>query len=417
VCAYNNSQTPKTNYMKKVYLALISLAIGGAAIAQDSPVVNQTTGIGYENLEAAWDAAKSDEVILVNADQEIAKRLGGSERNLTLKGASKDIVVKRAESYKDGLMFLSSTGSTVTIEDLTIDGNNIEMGSLWLEAGKMTGASAAGTLVLNNLILKNMNSTNGQGLIAQKSGGILKMTSVVVENCVVPEGRGHVFSGNNQSVTFGGLSKFSIYLEKDLKVNVDGLLDGSEVTLYWDITNAKRINGGNKAIVRGVVNPELVKSGVPGFFLESEKSGNNNLKISLSEPTVTVDGEPAGETTLVNGEAAIVEANGIKYFYTYGEEPAAAPIEGAVEYASPVVLDKTGKFNVYAEYTSGTDVMYSAVKTIEVESGSTTGIEGVEADENAPAEYYNLQGVRVANPENGIFIRRQGAKVEKVYVK
>lgn len=185
--------------MKKVYLALISLAIGGAAIAQDSPVVNQTTGIGYENLEAAWDAAKSDEVILVNADQEIAKRLGGSERNLTLKGASKDIVVKRAESYKDGLMFLSSTGSTVTIEDLTIDGNNIEMGSLWLEAGKMTGASAAGTLVLNNLILKNMNSTNGQGLIAQKSGGILKMTSVVVENCVVPEGRGHVFSGNNQS--------------------------------------------------------------------------------------------------------------------------------------------------------------------------------------------------------------------------
>lgn len=61
--------------------------------------------------------------------------------------------------------------------------------------------------------------------------------------------------------------------------------------------------------------------------------------------------------------------------------------------------------------------MYSAVKTIEVESGSTTGIEGVEADENAPAEYYNLQGVRVANPENGIFIRRQGAKVEKVYVK
>ena len=169
--------------MKKVYLALISLAIGGAAIAQDSPVVNQTTGIGYENLEAAWDAAKSDEVILVNADQEIAKRLGGSERNLTLKGASKDIVVKRAESYKDGLMFLSSTGSTVTIEDLTIDGNNIEMGSLWLEAGKMTGASAAGTLVLNNLILKNMNSTNGQGLIAQKSGGILKMTKI---------GRAHV---------------------------------------------------------------------------------------------------------------------------------------------------------------------------------------------------------------------------------
>lgn len=33
---------------------------------------------------------------------------------------------------------------------------------------------------------------------------------------------------------------------------------------------------------------------------------------------------------------------------------------------------------------------------------------------NAPVEYYNLQGIRVANPENGIFIRRQGNKATKV---
>lgn len=35
-------------------------------------------------------------------------------------------------------------------------------------------------------------------------------------------------------------------------------------------------------------------------------------------------------------------------------------------------------------------------------------------NENAPVEYYNLQGVKVANPENGIFIRRQGSKATKV---
>ena len=35
-------------------------------------------------------------------------------------------------------------------------------------------------------------------------------------------------------------------------------------------------------------------------------------------------------------------------------------------------------------------------------------------DENAPVEYFNLQGVRVENPENGIFIRRQGSKTSKV---
>ena len=39
------------------------------------------------------------------------------------------------------------------------------------------------------------------------------------------------------------------------------------------------------------------------------------------------------------------------------------------------------------------------------------------ADENAPVEYFNLQGVRVAEPENGLYIRRQGKNVSKVFVK
>lgn len=44
-----------------------------------------------------------------------------------------------------------------------------------------------------------------------------------------------------------------------------------------------------------------------------------------------------------------------------------------------------------------------------------SGVSDMEAtDENAPVEYYNLQGLRVLNPENGIYIRRQGSKVTKV---
>lgn len=46
-----------------------------------------------------------------------------------------------------------------------------------------------------------------------------------------------------------------------------------------------------------------------------------------------------------------------------------------------------------------------------------TGVENINADANAPVEYYNLQGVRVANPENGLYIRRQGNKATKVLVK
>ncbi len=48
-----------------------------------------------------------------------------------------------------------------------------------------------------------------------------------------------------------------------------------------------------------------------------------------------------------------------------------------------------------------------------------TGITDIEAefDPNAPVEYFNLQGIRVDNPENGLYIRRQGNKVEKILVK
>lgn len=48
---------------------------------------------------------------------------------------------------------------------------------------------------------------------------------------------------------------------------------------------------------------------------------------------------------------------------------------------------------------------------------TTTGVANVESNENAPVEFYNLQGVKVADPSNGIFIRRQGNKTSKVIVK
>ncbi len=46
------------------------------------------------------------------------------------------------------------------------------------------------------------------------------------------------------------------------------------------------------------------------------------------------------------------------------------------------------------------------------------GVENIIMDKtNSTLEYFNLQGVRVANPSNGIYIRRQGNDVRKVYVR
>ncbi|MDE7397664.1 MAG: CotH kinase family protein, partial [Muribaculum sp.] len=50
-------------------------------------------------------------------------------------------------------------------------------------------------------------------------------------------------------------------------------------------------------------------------------------------------------------------------------------------------------------------------------SKASSGVESIEADADAPAEYYTLQGVRVQNPEPGLYIRRQGTTTTKVRIR
>ncbi len=53
-------------------------------------------------------------------------------------------------------------------------------------------------------------------------------------------------------------------------------------------------------------------------------------------------------------------------------------------------------------------------KNFRIEALVLSGIDDVEADEDAEPEYYNLQGIRVANPTHGIYIMRRGSVISKV---
>ena len=66
------------------------------------------------------------------------------------------------------------------------------------------------------------------------------------------------------------------------------------------------------------------------------------------------------------------------------------------------------------ETADGTAVQYNLPVLYVLEG--TAGVENI-STENAPVEYFNLQGIRVANPENGIFIRRQGRTATKVAIR
>ena len=64
-----------------------------------------------------------------------------------------------------------------------------------------------------------------------------------------------------------------------------------------------------------------------------------------------------------------------------------------------------------------TDKTFIDKITVNYES-INTGVDDILSDDaNAPVEYYNLQGVRVANPESDLYNRVQGKKASKVLVK
>lgn len=48
---------------------------------------------------------------------------------------------------------------------------------------------------------------------------------------------------------------------------------------------------------------------------------------------------------------------------------------------------------------------------------ATAGVADIEVSDNAVAIYYNLQGIEVANPTQGIYIERRGTSVRKVIIK
>lgn len=65
--------------------------------------------------------------------------------------------------------------------------------------------------------------------------------------------------------------------------------------------------------------------------------------------------------------------------------------------------------NLEGEYTFIFDVEALTLTVTEY-----SGISSVVVDNNAPAVYYNLQGVEVANPVSGIYIRVRGNSVSKI---
>lgn len=107
-------------------------------------------------------------------------------------------------------------------------------------------------------------------------------------------------------------------------------------------------------------------------------------------------------------------------------ETQGAPVLKAA--AEPITVEgDTYKYTVPAQvlntiitvtpYNAEGEKLADRAASVMLVNADTTGVIDVTVAGEGEVEYFNLQGVRVANPESGLYIRRQGKQVSKVYLR
>ncbi|MBE6309732.1 MAG: hypothetical protein E7080_01585 [Bacteroidales bacterium] len=146
--------------------------------------------------------------------------------------------------------------------------------------------------------------------------------------------------------------------------------------------------------------------------------------ISLSN-TVVAEKQPAG--TVVGAVSVECDYDNVTYtfkvqgpkgLFGYTEAPFEVK-DGNLVTTKPInamdyedIVTGTSMCNITITATNTKNESVSRQFNISIKAASA--ITDVTIDENAPVEYYNLQGVKVENPTQGLYIKKQGTKTSKV---
>lgn len=143
----------------------------------------------------------------------------------------------------------------------------------------------------------------------------------------------------------------------------------------------------------------------PAAAVEMTKEGN----------TFSIIGEATGDLNFGFGTVLGADSNDWDTFNAnrYGQavDNAVVALDTPItltKNSNSIRLEEAGNYKLTVVFGE-TEITFTATKE--------SGIEGVDAEAAAPAEYYNLQGVRVENPAEGLYIVVRGGKATKEYVK
>lgn len=142
----------------------------------------------------------------------------------------------------------------------------------------------------------------------------------------------------------------------------------------------------------------------PATAVELEKIDDNNFS---GQVTFSGAGDGYSYFAIAGAKGSWEAVNPVRFAPVAGE--VAFNIDENVEFSKGEAA-----FKVVAEGTYYINVDFKNL-TVNV-SNYATGVEAIDVETATPV-YYNLQGVEVANPQNGLYIVKQGNKVSKQLVK
>jgi len=186
----------------------------------------------------------------------------------------------------------------------------------------------------------------------------------------------------------------------DGKIDVTGVDANALLNIDWAATNGQGLTYyGSTKLINHPDNASTVKVFA---ILPTGWSGMSYSIVSDLDNTQTAGGEFAtkeGDYYVITVPSHLVHSTIV--FSNTGAAQQSAKKRAAAQTIEKKLAGKTMYLSNDGEYW-------------DVVAPDTSGIEVVNVDAELPVEYYNLQGVRVAAPTRGVYIKRQGSTVTKV---
>lgn len=187
--------------------------------------------------------------------------------------------------------------------------------------------------------------------------------------------------------------------------------------LDYDVTVQR--NKTNNDFYR-IVNPFTNGSWTPAENADVCQEGNHYFYINATNPQQVYVEASATGVSFDDGSIMLNSWGYIGQFYTF---EGASFVYGTMDDNGLITLEGNAiGFNLQRDPGNMYAVRTASTKLQLPENRDLAGISEVAndaIDANAPVEYYNLQGIRILNVENnpGLYIRKQGNKTSKVYMK